>query len=123
MYYSVVRGEQRCQLRAFVEVNRATMSGERLAVKLIEYARLHQYEAQPVGWRRRAAAEPGWMRWYPFLPRVLFVLTGASRARLRAGSATCRRDGRPASARRRSRPRGAAGSRRPRRPRTARPSP
>ncbi len=81
MHYTVVKGEQRRKLRAFVEVDRATMSGERLAVKLIEYARLHQYEAQPAG-RRRAAAEPGWMRWYPVLPRLLFVLTGASRTRL-----------------------------------------
>ncbi|WP_437109441.1 replication-relaxation family protein [Streptomyces sp. enrichment culture] len=82
LYYTVVRGEQRRKLRAFVEVDRATMSGERLAVKLIEYARLHQYEAQPAGRRRRVAAEPGWMRWYPVFPRVLFVLTGASRSRL-----------------------------------------
>lgn len=82
MYYTVVKGEQRRKLRAFVEVDRATMSGERLAVKLIEYARLHQYEAQPVGRRRHVAAEPGWIRWYPVFPRVLFVLTGASRSRL-----------------------------------------
>ncbi|MER8226147.1 hypothetical protein ABTZ58_37625, partial [Streptomyces sp. NPDC094143] len=46
-------------------------------------ARLHQYEAQPAGRRRTAAAaEPGWMRWYPVFPRLLFVLTGASRTRL-----------------------------------------
>jgi hypothetical protein len=32
-----------------VEVDRSTMSSERLAVKLIEYARLFQYEARPVG--------------------------------------------------------------------------
>jgi hypothetical protein len=83
LYYTAVEGEQRRKLRAFVEVDRATMSGERLAVKLIEYARLHQYEAQPVGRRRTAAAaEPGWMRWYPVFPRLLFVLTGASRTRL-----------------------------------------
>jgi hypothetical protein len=83
LHYTAVEGEQRRKLRAFVEVDRATMSGERLAVKLIEYARLHQYEAQPVGRRRTAAAaEPGWMRWYPVFPRLLFVLTGASRTRL-----------------------------------------
>ncbi|MFF8676172.1 replication-relaxation family protein [Streptomyces sp. NPDC015242] len=82
LYYTAVEGEQRRKLRAFVEVDRATMSGERLAVKLIEYARLHQYEAQPVGRRRNAAAEPGWMRWYPVFPRLLFVLTGATRTRL-----------------------------------------
>ncbi|MFD4588296.1 replication-relaxation family protein [Streptomyces sp. NPDC058434] len=82
MYYTVVDGEQRRKLRAFVEVDRSTMSSERLAVKLIEYARLFQYEAQPPGRRRPAAAGPAWLRWYPVFPRVLFVLTGASRSRL-----------------------------------------
>ncbi|MFJ6636763.1 replication-relaxation family protein [Streptomyces sp. NPDC091376] len=82
MYYTVVDGEQRRKLRAFVEVDRSTMSSERLAVKLIEYARLFQYEAQPVGRRRTAAAGPAWLRWYPVFPRLLFVLTGASPFRL-----------------------------------------
>ncbi|MFE9454886.1 replication-relaxation family protein [Streptomyces sp. NPDC006739] len=82
MYYTVAEGEHRRKLRAFVEVDRSTMSSERLAVKLIEYARLFQYEAQPVGRRRQAPAGPAWLRWYPVFPRVLFVLTGASRARL-----------------------------------------
>ncbi|MFE2603653.1 replication-relaxation family protein [Streptomyces mirabilis] len=82
MYYTVAESENRRKLRAFVEVDRTTMSSERLAVKLIEYARLFQYEAQPVGRRRQAAAGPAWLRWYPVFPRVLFVLTGASRSRL-----------------------------------------
>ncbi|MET8291567.1 replication-relaxation family protein [Streptomyces sp. NPDC005132] len=82
MYYTVVDGEDRQKLRAFVEIDRSTMSSERLAVKLIEYARLFRYEAQPVGRRRAASAGPAWLRWYPVFPRVLFVLTGASRARL-----------------------------------------
>ena len=82
MYYTVVESAHRRKLRAFVEVDRSTMSSERLAVKLIEYARLFQYEAQPVGRRRQAASGPAWLRWYPVFPRVLFVLTGASRARL-----------------------------------------
>ncbi|TLS45774.1 hypothetical protein FE633_13520 [Streptomyces montanus] len=82
MHYTVVDGEHRWKLRAFVEVDRSTMSSERLAVKLIEYARLLQYEVQPVGRRRPAATGPAWLRWYPVFPRVLFVLTGASRARL-----------------------------------------
>lgn len=82
MYYTVVETDHRRKLRAFVEVDRTTMSSERLAVKLIEYTRLFQYEAQPVGRRRPAAAGPAWLRWYPVFPRVLFVLTGASRARL-----------------------------------------
>src|SRR4051794_23909001 len=37
MYYTVVESERRRKLRAFVEVDRSTMSSERLAVKLIEY--------------------------------------------------------------------------------------
>lgn len=47
MHYTVIDGQHRRKLRAFVEVDRSTMSAERLAVKLIEYARLFQYEAQP----------------------------------------------------------------------------
>ncbi|MFF9244573.1 replication-relaxation family protein [Streptomyces sp. NPDC014776] len=82
MYYTLVESEQRRKLRAFVEVDRTTMSSERLAVKLIDYARLFQYETQPAGRRRQAGAGPAWLRWYPVFPRVLFVLTGASRGRL-----------------------------------------
>ncbi|MEU9412238.1 replication-relaxation family protein [Streptomyces sp. NPDC048291] len=78
MHYTLVEGQQRRKLRAFVEVDRSTMSSERLAAKLIEYARLWTYEPQPIG-RRRQAGNPGWLRWYPVFPRVLVVLTGASR--------------------------------------------
>lgn len=49
MYYTVVESGHRRKLVAFVEVDRSTMSSGRLAAKLIEYARLFQYEAQPVG--------------------------------------------------------------------------
>ncbi|MCX4862412.1 replication-relaxation family protein [Streptomyces canus] len=82
MRYTVINGEHRRMLRAFVEVDRTTMSSERLAVKLIEYARLFHYEAQPVGRRRPVTTGPTWLRWYPVYPRVLLVLTGASPARL-----------------------------------------
>ncbi|MFC8350810.1 replication-relaxation family protein [Streptomyces sp. NPDC057280] len=82
LHYTHVDSEHRRKLRAFVEVDRTTMSSERLAVKLIEYARLFQYEAQSVGRRRPVSTGPAWLRWYPVFPRVLFVLTGASRARL-----------------------------------------
>ncbi|MEU6375517.1 replication-relaxation family protein [Streptomyces sp. NPDC046909] len=82
MHYTVVDGEHRRKLRAFVEIDRTTMSSERLAVKLIEYARLFHYEAQPVGRRRPVSTGPVWLRWYPVFPRVLFILTGASRSRL-----------------------------------------
>ncbi|MFJ8787003.1 replication-relaxation family protein [Streptomyces sp. NPDC102476] len=78
MHYTLIEAQQRRKLRAFVEVDRATMSSERLAAKLIEYARLWTYEPQPIG-RRRQAVGPGWLRWYPVYPRVLFVLTGAGR--------------------------------------------
>ncbi|MFF1602479.1 replication-relaxation family protein [Streptomyces mirabilis] len=82
MHYTVIGEDQRTKLRAFVEVDRTTMSSERLASKLIEYARLWSYEPQPVGRQRsRQPAVPGavWLRWYPVFPRLLFVLTGASR--------------------------------------------
>ncbi|MEU4086435.1 replication-relaxation family protein [Streptomyces aureus] len=84
MHYTVTSGRQgdhRRKLRAFIEVDRTTMSSERLAAKLIEYARLWAYEPPAIG--RRRAAGPGWLRWYPVFPRVLFVLTGAGRQALR----------------------------------------
>jgi hypothetical protein len=83
MHYTVIDGEHRRKLRAFVEVDRSTMSSERLAVKLIDYARFFQYEAQTIGRRRPVSTGPAWLRWYPVFPRLLFVLTGASRTRLR----------------------------------------
>jgi hypothetical protein len=73
--------EQRLQYRAFVEVDRATMSSERLARKLISYARFHDYSPKPLG-RRGTVAEQAsllaWQRFYPRFPRTLFILTGAS---------------------------------------------
>ncbi|MGQ4434334.1 replication-relaxation family protein [Streptomyces sp. SAS_260] len=82
MHYTLVAGDERTKLRAFVEVDWTTMGSERLASKLIEYARLWSYEPQLIGRprsRQPAAAGPVWLRWYPVFPRVLFVLTGASR--------------------------------------------
>ncbi|MFJ1975328.1 replication-relaxation family protein [Streptomyces sp. NPDC087903] len=68
-------------LRAFLEVDRATMGPERLAAKLHAYARLHTYVPPSVGVSRRTAgtAEPGreqWRRHYPLFPRLLFILDG-----------------------------------------------
>ncbi|MGP3777049.1 replication-relaxation family protein (plasmid) [Streptomyces sp. SDT5-1] len=81
MYYThTAPSGERVKYRAFVEVDRATMSSERLASKLIDYARFHLYEPQPVGGRRsraEALGGPAWLRWYPSFPRILFVLTGA----------------------------------------------
>ncbi|MGW2618516.1 replication-relaxation family protein [Streptomyces sp. NPDC001500] len=82
MHYTHIDGEERTKLRAFIEVDRATMGSERLASKLIEYARLWSYEPQAIGRprsRQPATAGAVWLRWYPVFPRVLFVLTGASR--------------------------------------------
>ncbi|MFE2644614.1 replication-relaxation family protein [Streptomyces nigra] len=82
MYYTVTDSEHRRKLRAFVEIDRSTMSSERLAVKLIEYARLFHYEAQPAGRRKQTSPGPTWLRWYPVFPRILFILTGTTRTRL-----------------------------------------
>jgi DNA-binding transcriptional ArsR family regulator len=82
MHYTLIGDDERTKLRAFVEVDRTTMGSERLASKLIEYARLWTYEPQLIGRprsRQPAATGPVWLRWYPVFPRVLFVLTGASR--------------------------------------------
>ncbi|NNN38256.1 replication-relaxation family protein [Streptomyces sp. S3(2020)] len=81
LHYTLTGGRHRANLRAFVEVDRATMSSERLAAKLIDYARLWSYEPQPVGRprpRRPAGSGVTWLRYYPLFPRVLIVLTGAS---------------------------------------------
>lgn len=80
LHYTLTGGQQRANLRAFVEVDRATMSSERLAAKLIDYARLWSYTPQPLGRPRQRQAGTGvtWLRWYPVFPRVLIVLTGAS---------------------------------------------
>ncbi|WP_373979671.1 hypothetical protein [Streptomyces sp. TLI_146] len=57
------------------------MSSERLASKLIGYARLWTYEPQVIGRPRTRQPTPGpiWLRWYPVFPRILVVLTGATR--------------------------------------------
>ncbi|MFF4838387.1 replication-relaxation family protein [Streptomyces sp. NPDC001315] len=72
-------GDGGAMLRAFVEVDRATMGPERLAAKLGAYERLHRYAAVPVGRRRSFNQEPveeDWRRRYPLFPRLLFVLDG-----------------------------------------------
>jgi hypothetical protein len=67
LHYTAINGDERRKLRAFVEVDRVTMSGERLAVKLIDYARL--WSCQPSPWVGSApAAGPTWLRWYPTFP-------------------------------------------------------
>ncbi|MET7621947.1 replication-relaxation family protein [Streptomyces sp. NPDC005408] len=80
LHYTAV-APRRLQYRAFTEIDRATMSSERLARKLISYARFHDYTPQPVGRRGTVADQAAmlaWQRFYPRFPRVLFILTGAS---------------------------------------------
>ncbi|WP_371570325.1 hypothetical protein [Streptomyces canus] len=69
-------------LRAFVEVDRATMGPERLATKLTAYARLHSY-APTIPGRRPTFQQQGleeWRRHYPLFPRLLFILDGTDPA-------------------------------------------
>jgi hypothetical protein len=71
-------GDNGAMLRAFVEVDRATMGPERLAAKLSAYERLYRYVPAVPG-RRPTLKEPAleeWRRRYPLFPRVLFVLDG-----------------------------------------------
>ena len=84
--YTAHTATGRIQLRAFVEVDRATMSSERLASKLISYTRFLTYTPQAPGRRNAAGAQdtqPLWQRKYPRFPRVLFILTGAGPTALR----------------------------------------
>lgn len=79
-HYTAVH-PRRVHYRAFVEIDRTTMSSERLARKLITYARLYDYTPQQAGRRQTVAdqaATYAWQRFYPRFPRVLFILTGAS---------------------------------------------
>ncbi|MFI8194406.1 replication-relaxation family protein [Streptomyces sp. NPDC085946] len=81
LYYRKGSNGRGVMLRAFVEVDRATMGPERLGAKLTAYARLHQYVPTPApGTRRRQIGmEPlqeEWRRHYPLFPRLLFVLDG-----------------------------------------------
>ncbi|MGV9606054.1 replication-relaxation family protein [Streptomyces sp. NPDC003631] len=65
-------------LRAFVEVDRATMGPERLAAKISAYERLSRHVPAAVGRPRPGSELPveEWRRRYPVFPRVLFVLDG-----------------------------------------------
>ncbi|MER7780497.1 replication-relaxation family protein [Streptomyces sp. NPDC096191] len=75
-------GDGGSMLRAFIEVDRATMGPERLAAKLGAYARLHAYvPTPPPGTRPRLTVqEENWRRHYPLFPRLLFVLDGTGPA-------------------------------------------
>lgn len=79
-------------LRAFVEVDRATMGPERLAAKVTAYARLHDHVPMPVGRPRpvfgQKTPEEEWRRRYPVFPRLLFILdnTGVTGVTTRIGA-------------------------------------
>lgn len=60
----------------FLELDRATLSVDRLAAELGHYGRLLRAEGQRKG-------EPLWRSQYPSFPPVICVLAGASRAALR----------------------------------------
>ncbi|WP_336113062.1 replication-relaxation family protein [Streptomyces sp. PTD9-10] len=79
MFYRSGSEDGGSMLRAFVEVDRATMGPERLAAKLTAYARLHRYVPVPIARHRLAGQEPPqeeWRKRYPLFPRLLFVLDG-----------------------------------------------
>ncbi|MFF2431180.1 replication-relaxation family protein [Streptomyces mirabilis] len=77
-------GDNGAMLRAFVEVDRATMGPERLAAKLPAYERLHRYMSTIPGRRRPTIGQKpeleDWRRHYPLFPRLLFVLDGTGPA-------------------------------------------
>ncbi|MCY0932040.1 replication-relaxation family protein [Streptomyces sp. H27-H1] len=84
LFHYTANHPRRLQYRAFVEIDRTTMSSERLARKLITYARFHDY-TPPAGRRGTTTDQNAmltWQRFYPRFPRLLFVLTGAPRTTL-----------------------------------------
>ncbi|WP_427167420.1 replication-relaxation family protein [Streptomyces sp. C1-1] len=85
LYYRRGRdGEDGPLLRAFVEVDRATMGPERLAAKITNYHRLHNYIPTTPGQRRppfgQEPSREAWRRYYPIFPRLLFILDGTGPA-------------------------------------------
>lgn len=70
-YLLVDEGEVAVEQR-FLELDRATLSVDRLAAGLARYAQLHH--------ARNEHGEHAWRAWYPAFPPVLCVLAGASRA-------------------------------------------
>ncbi|MFZ3475752.1 replication-relaxation family protein [Streptomyces sp. 4.24] len=81
LFHYTANHPRRLQYRGFVEIDRTTMSSERLARKLISYARFHDY-TPPAGRRGTTTDQNAmltWQRFYPRFPRLLFILTGAPR--------------------------------------------
>ncbi len=91
LYYrrGPVDGDNGAMLRAFVEVDRATMGPERLAAKLSAYERLYRYVPTIPGRRRPSIGQKpeleDWRRHYPLFPRLLFVPDGTQPPASRTG--------------------------------------
>lgn len=69
----VPRERTRLLARAFIELDRGTMSVERLAAKLAAYGRYHAYRPAGAG-RSVAEARPAWQHLYPAYPKIMIVL-------------------------------------------------
>ncbi|MFD9961713.1 replication-relaxation family protein [Amycolatopsis sp. NPDC058986] len=75
LHYTLVEPSgRRSQRTFFIELDRATMPVARLAAKLRNYVRYHDYVPQYPG----ATGRPAWQERYPRFPRVLLVLSGAA---------------------------------------------
>jgi hypothetical protein len=74
-------GEEIAIEQRFLELDRATLSVDRLAAELARYAELHRA-------REAKAREPLWRARYPVFPKVHCVLTGAPRRALKRRRST-----------------------------------
>lgn len=71
----VPRGSSRVLSRAFVELDRGTMSVERLAAKVTAYARYQAYRpGAGASGRTVADSRPAWQYLYPAFPKLMIVL-------------------------------------------------
>ena len=71
----VPRGGKRVLARAFVELDRSTMSVERLAGKLVAYARYYLYRpTASVPGATVAQTRAAWQYLYPAFPKIMIVL-------------------------------------------------
>lgn len=78
--YLLIDGEGVAIEQRFLELDRATLSVDRLATELARYAELHRLSG--------ADGEPRWCERYPVFPPVHCVLTGGRRAVLERRRAT-----------------------------------
>lgn len=75
--YVVDRDRRRTSLQLAIELDRATMSIDRLASKILTYCRYYT-------WTPAGAAYPAWRRRYAHFPRLIVVLTGRDESILTA---------------------------------------